>query len=318
MTPPSSYMPIQIRPGNLQSSPSIEAWARRKLTGVFRRYGAKLTTVEVHFDDVNGQKHDANDVRCLMEAQVPGRPPIAASGRGSDLYDAIARAARKLDAALSKVIERSDARRRRRSLRHRGRDAGVVAFSLQHDVPASSAGDPTTRRSDEPMDRRPRRVIIAGYGPVGRALANKLIRLQVPFTVVDSNPTTARTQESLGVPVTCGDVTDPAVLRTAGIETAAVIAITIPDGDDAVRACATARSLAPGVHIAARTTFLSQGLGALRAGANSITVEEIATAEAMARTVSQQIASYGVGTDEESQSEWSSQPPAVREAEGSD
>jgi CPA2 family monovalent cation:H+ antiporter-2 len=111
----------------------------------------------------------------------------------------------------------------------------------------------------------------------------------VPITVVDTNAETIRRQDGLGIPVLCGDITDPAVLRRAGIETAAALAVTIPDGAEAVRACAAARALSPDVHISARTTFLSQGLEAMRAGANSITVEEIATASALARVVTQQL-----------------------------
>jgi Trk K+ transport system NAD-binding subunit len=132
-------------------------------------------------------------------------------------------------------------------------------------------------------------VIIAGFGPVGRTLADELTKCGVAITVVDTNAETIRRQEDIGIPVLCGDITDPAVLRSAGIEMAAALAITIPDGAEAVRACAVARALSPDVHISVRTTFLSQGLAAMRAGANSITVEEIATANALARVVAQQL-----------------------------
>ncbi|MBL8874162.1 MAG: NAD-binding protein [Phycisphaerae bacterium] len=286
----SPTLPIHIRPGNLETSTAIEAWVHRKLAGAFHRYGSKMTAIEVHFEDVNGPKHGNNDARCLMEARVNGRAPIAVTARASDLYAAINAAARRLHAALGRSIDRSDTRARRRFRYERERNAYALshvtewnAVDLNLDGPA---GQPT---GDGPVGCV-KKVIIAGYGPVGRALADELLKLGVPFTVIDANPATAHTQERLGISVLCGDTTNPEVLRAAGIETAAAIAITIPDGDEAVRACAAARRLASDVHIAARTTFLFQGLGALSAGANSITVEEIATAEAMARDVSKQVA----------------------------
>jgi ribosomal subunit interface protein len=293
MVTTASNLPIHIRPGNLQTSSAIEARVHRKLAGAFRRFGAKMTAVQVHFEDVNGQKHGGEDIRCVMEARVNGRIPIAVRAGASDLYAAINAAARKLDAAISKVVERRHTRARGRFRQERGQVADVLARSAAAGVQGHKRAAADGREVEEPQHDRRKRVIIAGYGPVGRALADELLKLAIPFTVVDTNPDTARTQEGLGVPVLCGDATDPVVLRAAGIETAAAFAVTIPNGYEAVRACAAARTLAPDVHIAVRTTFLSQGLGALRAGANTITVEEIATAEAMAREVSQQIADAG-------------------------
>lgn len=89
-------------------------------------------------------------------------------------------------------------------------------------------------RESNTQDRRG--VIIAGFGPVGRVLAEALSKRGVPITVVDTNAETVRTQACLGVQVLCGDITDPEVLRGAGIELAAALAVTIPDGAEAVRA----------------------------------------------------------------------------------
>ncbi len=114
MPPTSPSLPIHIRPGNLQTSSAIEAWVHRKLAGAFRRHGSKMTAVEVHFEDVNGPKHGAEDARCVMEARVNGRLPVAVQARARDLYAAIDAAAHKLDAALARVVERTDTRARRR------------------------------------------------------------------------------------------------------------------------------------------------------------------------------------------------------------
>ncbi len=124
MPPKASDLPIHIKPGNLQTSAAIEAWVRRKLVGVFRRYGAKMTAIEVHFEDVNGTKRGDNDARCVMEARVNGREPVAIRARADDLYAAIDAAARKLDAAICRAVERIDTRARRRFRQDRTGDVG--------------------------------------------------------------------------------------------------------------------------------------------------------------------------------------------------
>ncbi len=114
MSPRASNLPILIKPGNLQTSAAIEAWVHRKLAGAFRRYGAMMTAVEVHFEDVNGPRHTGDDAHCVMEARVNGRTPIAVRARSHDLYSAIDAAARKLEAAIGRAVERIDTRARRR------------------------------------------------------------------------------------------------------------------------------------------------------------------------------------------------------------
>lgn len=117
-TPPPPPL-IRIRPGNLQSSPAIEAWVHRKLTGPCKRYGHRMTAVEVHFEDLCGLRHGSATFRCVMEARVNGHLPIAVQARARDLYGAIDAAARKMEAAIARVVERGDARARRRFLQER-------------------------------------------------------------------------------------------------------------------------------------------------------------------------------------------------------
>lgn len=286
---PNPVLPIHIRPGNLQTSAAIESWVHRKLAGAFRRYGSRIAVVDVFFEDVNGPKHGVADTQCVMKARIHGRLPLAVQSRARDLYAAIDGAARKLDAALARVCERSDTRARRRFRQERQKMEGIPASDRVE------AGSPQAGNSDEaagtlPANRPRKGVIIAGFGPVGRALADALMKNRALITVVETNEETIRRQQALGITVLCGDISDPEVLHRAGIETAVALVVTIPDDAEAVRVCATARVLSPGVFIAVRTTYLSQGLEAMRAGANSVTVEEIATANELARVVTQQLA----------------------------
>lgn len=128
-------------------------------------------------------------------------------------------------------------------------------------------------------------VIVAGFGVVGRAVADELTLCGVPYTIVELNPSTVRRQTELGRSILYGDISNPDVLDSAGLRRAAAVVLTAPDPDAVIRACETIRKLRPDVFIAARTNFLSQGMIATTLGADIVTVEEMATAQAMATDV---------------------------------
>lgn len=128
-------------------------------------------------------------------------------------------------------------------------------------------------------------VVIAGYGPVGRHMAERFTALGVPFTVIDLNPTTIAKQTKLGRAMVFGDVTNTEVLESAGVSHADAVVLTIPDEEATLAACAIIRRMNPEAFIAARTNYLSRGIQARSAGADAVVVEEIATAEAMEREV---------------------------------
>ena len=126
-----------------------------------------------------------------------------------------------------------------------------------------------------------RRVIVAGFGPVGRCITEQLRAQGVEVMIIDMNSATIATQRRLGFRAVEGDVTDPAVLNEADIAHADALILAVPNEDSAVQACAAARQLAPKIFIAARTNFVSRGMLASKAGADHVTVEEIVTAQAM-------------------------------------
>jgi CPA2 family monovalent cation:H+ antiporter-2 len=137
------------------------------------------------------------------------------------------------------------------------------------------------------------RVIVAGFGPVGRAVTELLEQAGVQVTIIELNAGTCAKQHGLNRQAINGDAGDPATLRAAGIHHADALIVTVPDEDDALRACTTARQLNPKVFIAARTNFLSKGLLATRAGADEVIVEEVVTAEAMKQAVLRRVLNGG-------------------------
>jgi Trk K+ transport system NAD-binding subunit len=128
-------------------------------------------------------------------------------------------------------------------------------------------------------------VIVAGFGPVGRVVAEHLERAGVHVTVIELNPMTVESQADSGNTFIFGDVTSEAVLKIAGLNHADALIVTVPDEEAVVQACKVARAVRPDIFIAARTNFLSRGMVATQAGANVVIVEEVVAAEAMGKAV---------------------------------
>lgn len=158
-----------------------------------------------------------------------------------------------------------------------------------------------------------RHVVLAGYGVVGRAVADRLDTMGIRYTIIEYNPSTVEKQMKMGRSIVYGDAANADVLESAGVRHADAVILTIPDEDAVLRACQTVRAIRPDAFIAARTNFLSKGMLATRLGADHVTVEEIATAEAMAWEVTKQLAERAItGKLAPSSHVTAGQPPADR------
>lgn len=127
-----------------------------------------------------------------------------------------------------------------------------------------------------------RHVIIAGYGIVGRNLAEHFAASNISYTLIDLNSDTVMKQKKLGKSAVYGDATNKDVLESAGIHHAEAVVLTIPDDDATLRSCRAIREMREDVFIAVRTTFLSRAIAAHELGADHVTIEEVATAQDMA------------------------------------
>lgn len=74
------------------------------------RFGDQITRIEIHVSDVNGQKSGDNDKRCLIEARIAGRQPIAVTEQANSIHQAIDGATHKirrsLDSTLGKLADK--------------------------------------------------------------------------------------------------------------------------------------------------------------------------------------------------------------------
>ena len=83
---------------------------------VLDRFSNDVTRVEIHLSDSNGQKAGENDKRCLLEARIAGRQPIAVTEEADSLHQAIDGAARKMKRSLDSTLGKLGDHKRSASL----------------------------------------------------------------------------------------------------------------------------------------------------------------------------------------------------------
>jgi len=146
--------------------------------------------------------------------------------------------------------------------------------------------------SDE--DEHAQHVVIAGFGPVGRAVAEWLESADVPYVIVELNPQTVRTQRQLGRRAVYGDATNPEVLESVEVGEASAVVVTIPDDEAMLRACRTIRRMAPETCLVTRAGASSAANLARLLGADQVIVDELASAQAMSQRVVREFANRGL------------------------
>jgi hypothetical protein len=66
-----------------------------------------ITRVEVHLGDENGSKTGPGDKRCMMEARLDGRPPIAVTQHADSVEAAVHSTVRSLAKAIEHALGRA-------------------------------------------------------------------------------------------------------------------------------------------------------------------------------------------------------------------
>lgn len=125
-------------------------------------------------------------------------------------------------------------------------------------------------------------VLVGGFGVIGRTCVERLEEKGVQCTIIEMNPTTVREQTARGRRAVFGDISNPEVLESAGIEHAEAVLLTLPDSDATMRAIRTIRHLHPDLHIAVRVAMQPRAQIAERLGASMVVVEETVAATVLA------------------------------------
>ena len=125
-------------------------------------------------------------------------------------------------------------------------------------------------------------IIICGFGRVGQNLARIIERRGFTYVGLDADPLRVRDARMAGDPVVYGDAVHPEVLRTLGVEQAAVVVFTFDAPDTAARIVRTVRGLRGDVPVLVRTEDDRQLDELLAAGATEVIPGTFETSLALA------------------------------------
>lgn len=133
-------------------------------------------------------------------------------------------------------------------------------------------------------------ILIVGFGPAGRRIAESLMGKHKPLlVVVELSRKSADTARSYGLRTYIGDATRAEVLEHVRVGTARAVAVTLPDPAAARQTIEQVRSLAPGTPIVARARYHVYRWELMVAGAPVVIDEEdqvgLCMASAIRRTL---------------------------------
>lgn len=148
------------------------------------------------------------------------------------------------------------------------------------------------------IDDAAHRVVVVGYGPVGRTLSRILRDNGIQVVVVETNLQTVQDLRAKGESAVYGDATLREVLHHAGIEKAdgLIIAASSVPAHTVVKA---ARELNPEIRVLTRSTYLREAERLREAGANAVFSSEGEVALSMTEFLMRQLGATDEQIDRE-------------------
>jgi ribosome-associated translation inhibitor RaiA len=106
-------MQIQINTGSrVGGGGALIATVSGMVEAALGRFSAHVTRVEVHMSDENGAKGGKLDKRCVLEARMEGRKPVAVADNADTMKVAVQGAIDKLVRMLDRTVGQMQEHRR--------------------------------------------------------------------------------------------------------------------------------------------------------------------------------------------------------------
>jgi voltage-gated potassium channel Kch len=163
---------------------------------------------------------------------------------------------------------------------------------LAREKAGEPVGTPSPSGSDD--NEEPNPVLIAGFGRVGRRIAELLQKADVPYLGIDQDAGNVARARERGFSVFFGNVTRPEVLQAAGIGKARLAIIAVDRGQQSLQAVRAIHNAAPDLPIMVRAVDREHCREMLAAGATRTYSENLETSLQIAAA-----AMYEVGTEQE-------------------
>lgn len=119
------------------------------------------------------------------------------------------------------------------------------------------------------------RVLVVGYGRVGKLVGDMLHRHDIPWVAAERDPRLVESARHAGEAIFFGDAARPEFLKRCGLETATALVVTMdaPEGVEAI--VATARAMRPDLTIVARARDARQAQRLYELGATDAVPETV-------------------------------------------
>ncbi|MEM9752490.1 MAG: cation:proton antiporter [Planctomycetota bacterium] len=128
--------------------------------------------------------------------------------------------------------------------------------------------------------------VVVGFGPAGRAVADRVSRTGEAVVVVDLNPTSVLAARQQGMRAYVGDASNPDLLKLMQLPDADALVVTLPDHRLTVGVIVEARQVAPKVRVIARSRYHRYVDLLEAAGADVVVDEEANVGERLAEALS--------------------------------
>lgn len=126
-------MQIQINTDrNIEGTEALATYIRGEIEQTLSRFSENITRVEVHLSDENSDKKGGKDgMKCVLEARLEGRQPLAVTHQATTLEQAFSGATDKVTRLIESTLGRSG--------NQRGHRAGTPPSGL--DIPEDEEND---------------------------------------------------------------------------------------------------------------------------------------------------------------------------------
>jgi ribosome-associated translation inhibitor RaiA len=91
---------------NIPGDQRLESYLSSLIQDELSRFSDHITRIEVHLADENSHKNGENDIRCILEARLENKQPIAVTSHADTVEKAVNDALDKLKASIETIYGR--------------------------------------------------------------------------------------------------------------------------------------------------------------------------------------------------------------------
>ena len=90
---------------NILGNEKLENYLNSLIREGLSRFSEHITRIEIHLSDENGYKKGEDDKRCMLEALLENRQPIAVTSEGNTIEQVVSDALDKLKSSMDKQLK---------------------------------------------------------------------------------------------------------------------------------------------------------------------------------------------------------------------